>query len=100
MSEDARLTVISVLLQGLEELRRHWAWYLVLGISLIVLGTTALGSSALITLATMVLAGWLMIPGGVVEAGQAFNCKEWSGFLLDLLTGILYPRALLLCRIR
>jgi uncharacterized membrane protein HdeD (DUF308 family) len=90
MSQDARRTINSVPLFGLEELRRRWGWYLVLGILLIVLGTTALGSSVLMTLATMVFVGWLMIGGGVVEAVQAFTCKGWSGFFLDLLTGILY----------
>lgn len=90
MSQDARRTIDSVPLVGLEELRGRWGWYLVLGILLIVLGTTALGSSVLMTLATMVFVGWLMIGGGVVEAVQAFTCKGWSGFFLDLLTGILY----------
>jgi uncharacterized membrane protein HdeD (DUF308 family) len=90
MSQDARRTIDSVPLVGLEELRGRWGWYLVLGILLIVLGTTALGSSVLMTLATMVFVGWLMIGGGAVEAVQAFACKGWSGFFLDLLTGILY----------
>ena len=53
----------------------------------------------LITLATMVLAGWLMGLGGVVEAGRAFTCTEWTGFFLDVLIGILYPSSLLPCRI-
>jgi uncharacterized membrane protein HdeD (DUF308 family) len=42
------------------------------------------------TLATMVFVGWLLIIGGVLEALHAFTCKAWSGFFIDLLTGILY----------
>jgi uncharacterized membrane protein HdeD (DUF308 family) len=75
---------------GLEHLRSRWGWYLGLGVLLIVLGTIALGQALLMTLATMVFVGWLMIIGGVVECVQAFSCSKWSGFFIDLLTGILY----------
>lgn len=80
----------SLSLAELEELRKHWNWFLILGLVLIVLGTIAVGSSALMTLATMVFIGWLMIGGGIIEAIHAFTCKAWSGFFLDLLAGILY----------
>ena len=75
---------------GLEQLRSRWGWYVALGIALIVLGTIALGSSMLMTMATMVFIGWLMIIGGVIEAVHAFSCNKWGGFFLDLLTGLLY----------
>ena len=44
----------------------------------------------LATMATVVLIGWLLLVGGIVEAGHAFWRKKWSGFFVDLLTGILY----------
>jgi uncharacterized membrane protein HdeD (DUF308 family) len=75
---------------GVEELRRRRGWFLALGILLIVLGTIALGSSVLMTLATMVFIGWLMIIGGIIESLHAFSCKRWGGFFIDLLTGVLY----------
>jgi uncharacterized membrane protein HdeD (DUF308 family) len=78
---------------GLEELSKRWGWFLGLGILLIVLGTIAVGSSVVMTLATMVFIGWLMIFGGVLQAAHAWTCKGWSGFFLDLLTGILYTVA-------
>jgi uncharacterized membrane protein HdeD (DUF308 family) len=83
-------TAYSLPLAELEELRKHWNWFLVLGLVLIALGAIAVGSSALLTLATMVLIGWLMIGGGVLEAIHAFTCKAWSGLFLDLLAGVLY----------
>jgi uncharacterized membrane protein HdeD (DUF308 family) len=43
-----------------------------------------------VTMATMVLIGWLLLVGGIVEAGHAFWRKKWGGFFVDLLTGILY----------
>lgn len=75
---------------GLEELKSKWGWFLGLGIVLIVAGTIALGSAFLMTVFSMMLLGWLMIVGGVLEAIHAFGCKKWSGFFIDLLTGILY----------
>jgi len=76
---------------GLAELKRNWGWFLGLGICLIVLGTIALGSSVLATMATVVLIGWLLIIGGVLEGVHAFwRERGWGGFFIDLLTGILY----------
>jgi uncharacterized membrane protein HdeD (DUF308 family) len=80
-------------LVGLEEVRKRRGWFLALGVLLIVLGMSALGSSVTMTLATMVFVGWLMIVGGVLEALHAFACKAWSGFFIDLLTGVLYAVA-------
>jgi uncharacterized membrane protein HdeD (DUF308 family) len=77
-------------LTGEGELRRSWGWFLALGIVLIVLGTIALGSALLMTVASVFFFGWLLIIGGVMEAVHAFWRKRWAGFFLDLLTGILY----------
>jgi uncharacterized membrane protein HdeD (DUF308 family) len=77
-------------LVGIHELRKRWGWFLALGILLVVLGMTALGSSIFMTLATMVFVGWLMIVSGIFQAVHAFTCKGWSGFFIDLLTGLLY----------
>lgn len=75
---------------GLENLRQRWGWFLALGIVLIVLGTVAVGSAVLMTLATMVFIGWLMIIGGLMQVVHAFATKSWGGFFIDLLSGILY----------
>jgi len=83
-------TDVGFYLAGSEELRRNWGWFLALGVFLVVLGTIALGSAVLATMATVVLIGWLLLVGGIVEAGHAFWRKKWSGFFVDLLTGILY----------
>lgn len=78
---------------SLEELRRRWAWFLGLGIVMLVLGAVAIAFSVLTTLATMVFIGWLLIIGGVLQAAHAFTTKNWSGFFIDLLTGVLYAVA-------
>jgi uncharacterized membrane protein HdeD (DUF308 family) len=80
----------AIQLTGEGELRRSWGWFLALGVVLIVLGTIALGSALLMTVASVFFFGWLLIVGGVMEAVHAFWRKRWAGFFLDLLTGILY----------
>ena len=80
----------AIQLTGSDELRRYWGWYLALGIVLIVLGTIAIGSTFVMTIASVLFFGWLLIIGGVMEAVHAFWHKRWAGFFLDLLTGILY----------
>lgn len=75
---------------GLDDLKRSWAWFLGLGMVLIVLGTIALGSSVLMTLASVVLFGGVLIAGGSLAIAHAFLRKRWGGFFLDLFVGILY----------
>jgi uncharacterized membrane protein HdeD (DUF308 family) len=75
---------------GLHELCRKWGWFLALGIALIVLGAIAVGSAAAMTIASVILFGWLLIVGGVMQGVHAFWRKKWSGFFIDLLTGVLY----------
>ncbi len=45
-----------VLFAGLEQARHNWAWYLVLGILLIILGATAIAFPLLTTLASVLVA--------------------------------------------
>jgi len=80
----------AIQLTGVGELKRSWGWFLALGIALIVLGTIALGSALVMTIASVFFFGWLLIVAGVLEAVHAFWRKRWAGFFLDLLTGILY----------
>jgi uncharacterized membrane protein HdeD (DUF308 family) len=75
---------------GLEEVRRHWFWFLALGVFMTFLGAAALGSSFAATLVSMAFLGWLLLVGAVVEVVHAFWKRKWSGFFLDLLAGILY----------
>ena len=41
-----------------------------------------------------------MVLGVVIESGQSFTYDKWSGYFLDDLIGILYPRSLLPGRVR
>jgi uncharacterized membrane protein HdeD (DUF308 family) len=73
----------------LDALRGNWLWFLLLGIALVVLGMIAVGSSVAATFATVVVFGVLLILGGLTEIVGAFWTREWSGFFLVLLSGVL-----------
>jgi len=75
---------------ALEHLHRTWAWFLGLGIVLMILGVIAIGSAVAATLVSIVLFGWLLIIGGVLEAFYAFWQERWGAFFIDLTIGILY----------
>lgn len=90
MATTTQLGVSGLHLVGVEELQKRRGWYLALGVLLVVLGTIALGSSVVMTQAAMVVAGWLLIFGGVMEVTHACASRGWGGFFLDLLTGLLY----------
>jgi len=74
----------------MEGLHRHWGLFLLLGIVLIVLGMIGISASALFTLASVVFFGWLFVISGVGVVVHAFCVNRWSGFFLQLLSGLLY----------
>jgi uncharacterized membrane protein HdeD (DUF308 family) len=69
--------------------RHNWTWLVLLGVALIALGVIALGSLALASLATAVAIGILLLVAGLAEAVGALWCRDWSGFFLHLLSGVL-----------
>ena len=85
----SELIVTSVHQIGLDELKKRSGWFIVLGILLVVLGTIALSSSVLFTIASVTFVGCLMIISGVLQAGHAVMAKRWGGFFMELLIGLL-----------
>ena len=87
--EMTELSLNSIHLVGVDELKKRSKWFIGLGIALVVLGTVALGSSIVFTLASMVFIGSLLAAGGILQTAHAFMSKRWGGFFVDLLTGVL-----------
>ncbi|HEY1067393.1 MAG TPA: HdeD family acid-resistance protein [Pirellulales bacterium] len=77
-------------LVGVESLKRRWGWFVGLGVLLIVFGALAVSYSVITSLAVTAYLGALMILAGAFETVHAFSVRDWSGFFLDLLTGVLY----------
>jgi uncharacterized membrane protein HdeD (DUF308 family) len=74
----------------LQHLRDHWLLLLVLGIALVLVGMFAIASSFIATLATVALFGTLLFVGAIFQLVNALTCRNWRGFLVFLLTAILY----------
>ena len=79
-----------VLRHELEAIRGKWGWLLALGIVLIVIGTIAVGMPFAGSLATVMVLSYLLIAGGIAQLVGAFWTRDWSGFFLSLLMGVLY----------
>jgi uncharacterized membrane protein HdeD (DUF308 family) len=77
------------LIAGMEEIRRSWAWFLTLGILLMLLGFVCVAGDVTATFATVLTFGWLLLLSGVVPLVHAFRTRAWSGFFLDLLSALL-----------
>jgi uncharacterized membrane protein HdeD (DUF308 family) len=93
MSIQHTASIAELRLVGIDQLHKRWGWVVGLGIVLVVLGTIAIGSSVLFTLASMVFVGWLLIIGGVLQAINALASKERPSFFIDLFSGLLYSVA-------
>ena len=76
-------------MNGYENVREKRGWFVALGIALIILGVIAVGASIATTLISVMIFGWLLLIGGIVESVHAFWVRSWSGLLLELLIGIL-----------
>ena len=80
-------------LGALEELHRHWALFLSVGVALMALGIVATLTAGLSTIAAVDFFGWILVIAGAGVALHAFWAKRWSGFFLQLLSGLLYLAA-------
>jgi uncharacterized membrane protein HdeD (DUF308 family) len=68
----------------------HRTWFMILGVVLLILGVLAIVFPFATTIAAKVALGWLFLIGGVVQVIQSFSTQKWSGFLLNLVVGVLY----------
>jgi uncharacterized membrane protein HdeD (DUF308 family) len=73
---------------GIAELRRHWGWFLVLGIVLICLGMFALGATFAATLASVLVLAWILIIAGIANLADAFQTRSWKGVVWHVILGI------------
>lgn len=75
---------------GLEEIHRHWGWFLGIGCVLILLGILAMGAAGFTTLFSMIFLGSLLFIGGIVQGINAIKTRHGGGFLVNVLAAILY----------
>jgi uncharacterized membrane protein HdeD (DUF308 family) len=74
---------------GLEQVKRSWSWFLVLGISLTILGVLCVGMAQTATTFSILALGWILAISGVMWLVNAFRAFSWDGFFLFLLNAII-----------
>jgi uncharacterized membrane protein HdeD (DUF308 family) len=74
----------------MDALSRNWGWLLAFGILMIILGVVAMAAPVVATIAVQFMLGWLLVIGGIAEGIHAFMAQGWRGFLLELLSAVLY----------
>jgi len=82
-------TLADVFWAGLEEVRKSWGWFLVLGILLVILGVVCIGTAQTATTVSIFVLGWILAFSGVVWLVTAFQARSWGGFFLYLLNAII-----------
>lgn len=74
----------------LAHLQHSWLWFFALGVGWLVLGAISLACAPFATYVTVAMFGVIMLIGGMGQIVGAFWAGKWSGFLLQVLIGILY----------
>ena len=77
-------------------LQKHWTWFFGLGIFLLLFGLVMIVLPVVGSFAIDLFIGVVLLIAGVLQVVMAFNFRNWKGFLIKLLTGILYGGAGLL----
>lgn len=82
-------TATNVFAAGLEQIRKSWGWFLVLGILLTILGVICVGKAQTATTFSILALGWVLAISAVVWLIGAFYAFTWHGFFLYLLNALL-----------
>lgn len=79
-----------LLFSAIEEIQKHWGRFLALGILLVIIGTVAVAAATVTSLVTVAFLGVILLLGGIAKLVYSFWAREWSGFFISLLVGLLY----------
>ncbi len=77
----------------IEGMIRHRGWFIFLGCALILAGMFGLLFPLASSLAVELITGIAFIAAGIAQIVQAFGVRNWGGFLLQLLGGLLFALA-------
>jgi uncharacterized membrane protein HdeD (DUF308 family) len=90
MSTAPQSTSERPVISELHQLRDHWLLLLILGIMLILIGTFAIISPFIATLATVTFFGTLLFIGAVIQLVNALTCRNWRGFFVHLMSSLIF----------
>ena len=93
MSTVSTQSLPGVLTELITEVRKIWGWFLALGIIQIVVGVLAVSFAFSATLASVMTLGILLLIAAGAQLAAAIWTRDWGGFFLYILVGILYAVA-------
>ncbi len=79
----------SVVAETLSDARKHWGWYLVLGIALIVIGLYCIWAEGIATVGSVLVLGAILFVAGIFQIIGAFMTRGAGHVILMLLVGAL-----------
>ena len=82
-------TLSDVFKAGIEEVRKSWGWFLVLGILLMILGVICIGKAQTATTFSILALGWVLAISAVFWFIGAFQALGWGGFFIYLLNALI-----------
>ena len=82
-------TVTDLFTAGLDQVRKSWGWFLVLGVLLMIIGTICVVKAQTATTFSILVLGWVLAISGVVWLVNSFHAFSWHGFFLFLLNAII-----------
>ena len=77
-----------VFMAGIEEVRKSWGWFLVLGVLLMLLGAICIVKAQTATTFSILALGWILAISAVFWFIGSFRALGWSGFFLYLLNAL------------
>ena len=80
--------VYNPLIAGIDEVRSSWGWFVILGISFMMLGAACMVFDVTATFASVLVFGWMLLIGGVFQLVESFRTGSWSGFFMYLLSAL------------
>jgi uncharacterized membrane protein HdeD (DUF308 family) len=83
------LNLATIVADERERLRSAWFGFVGLGAVLVALGVVGLIFVGFTTLLSVLFVGWAFLIAGIGEVAHAIVRKGWSGFWLDLISGII-----------
>ena len=90
MNEDYKMGLHKMGVSTLDRLRDVWVLLVGMGLALSLLGLAAIASSFIATVATVLVFGILLVLAAIFQVFTAFWGRQWRGFFLHLLAGVLY----------
>jgi uncharacterized membrane protein HdeD (DUF308 family) len=82
-------SVTDFFVAGLDQVRKSWAWLLVFGILLVILGVLCIGKAQTATTFSILALGWVLAISGVLWLVNAAWALSWHGFFLYLLNALI-----------